>query len=96
MAGRYLAATGNLLLAVSGENHWPPLGRTTWPLTRRAAGSPGLGVLRRLRPVPNRSAVDAPSSGSLLETGGGARFGTVPVWRAENDGLQRDYPCLLC
>ncbi|MFE3905691.1 hypothetical protein ACFXPY_36810 [Streptomyces sp. NPDC059153] len=44
------------------------------------AGFPGLGVLRRLRPVPDRSAVDAPSPGSLLETSGGARFGTVPVF----------------
>ncbi|MFJ5156777.1 SpoIIE family protein phosphatase, partial [Streptomyces sp. NPDC088353] len=31
--GRYLAAVGEVLLAVSGENYWPPLGRTKWPLT---------------------------------------------------------------
>lgn len=31
--GRYLTAVGEVLLAVSGENYWPPLGRTNWPLT---------------------------------------------------------------
>jgi len=44
------------------------------------AGSPGLGVLRRLRPVPDRSAVDALSPGCLLAAGVRARFGTVPVF----------------
>lgn len=44
------------------------------------AGSPGLEVLRRLRPAPDRSAVDAPSHDSLLAADHGARSGTVPVF----------------
>jgi hypothetical protein len=43
-------------------------------------GFPDLGVLRRLRPVPDRSAVDAPSPTHPPAAGKGARTGTVPVF----------------
>nr|WP_030918583.1 hypothetical protein [Streptosporangium amethystogenes] len=43
-------------------------------------GSPRLGVLRRLRPAPDRSAVDALSPATPLEAEDLARPGTVPVF----------------
>ena len=44
------------------------------------AGSPRLGVLRRLRPAPDRSAVDAPSPRTRWTRASRARSGTVPVF----------------
>ena len=43
-------------------------------------GFPRLGVLRRLRPVPDRSAIDAPSPTTPPAAGLRARPGTVPVF----------------
>jgi len=44
------------------------------------AGSPRLGVLRRLRPVPDRSAVDAPNPNHRTGCAATGRTGTVPVF----------------
>ena len=44
------------------------------------AGFPRLGVLRRLRPVPDRSAVDAPSPTIHVGHAVTGRTGTVPVF----------------
>lgn len=44
------------------------------------AGFPRLGVLRRLRPVTDRSAVDAPSPDRPLDAADRARSTTVPVF----------------
>ena len=46
------------------------------------AGFPRLGVLRRLRPVPDRSVDDGPSPRTALATRCGGRTGTVPVFTA--------------
>ena len=43
-------------------------------------GFPRLGVLRRLRPVPTRSADDGPSPTATLETWQPGRTGTVPAF----------------
>lgn len=44
------------------------------------AGFPRLGVLQRLRPVPNRSAVGAPNPTAHGTRASRARSGTVPVF----------------
>jgi hypothetical protein len=44
------------------------------------AGSPRLGVLQRLRPAPDRSAVGAPSPRTRRTRASRARSGTVPVF----------------
>ena len=44
------------------------------------AGFPRLGVLRRLRPVPDRSTVDAPNPTSRAGCAARGRTGTVPVF----------------
>jgi hypothetical protein len=54
------------------------------------AGFPRLGVLRRLRPVPDRSVDDGPSPRTALATRCGGRTGTVPVFTA--DRLSQEAP----
>jgi hypothetical protein len=56
-----------------------PFSKPLPPFPMRA-GSPRLGVLRRLRPAPDRSAVDAPSPTSHTGRAVVGRPGTVPVF----------------
>jgi hypothetical protein len=54
------------------------------------AGSPRLGVLRRLRPVPDRSVDGGPSRRTALAARCSGRIGTVPVFTA--DRLSQEAP----
>jgi hypothetical protein len=53
---------------------------TTAAALRHVTGFPGIGLLRRLRPVPDRSAVGAPSPPTTLAAREAGKIRTVPVF----------------
>ena len=74
--------------------HYSSLLRYPAAALRHVAGSPDLGLLRRLRPVPTRSADGGPNPAVRTGRAARGRTGTVPVFidRSLVEGGARLYP----